>query len=205
MNRSLFTPLLQEVKKLGGNRNTIQNAFKKGSKSLPEIARLIVGTKKLTLKYLALVQENIQIAGEAFSKPSFFLNGPKLYLWDNFKNRVLSEIPDLIPAFTGSVIKTQLTKNMTDAEIQAELGNPTPFTVPEFAAIISNLIGKQPKGENGILLNNGYANIFYVKLANGSVVAVFVGWFGGDRGWYFTAVSLDSGLWFGGRCVFSRS
>lgn len=197
--------LYKAVIKRGGTEEQMFDAMKTGSGLAEKFADLILGTKKLTLKHLALVQESIQITVDAFSKSSFFSNGPKLYFWDNFKNWVLTEISDVIPAFTGKISKFSLTKNMNDAEIQAELGNSTPFSVSEFAAIIKGLIAKQPKGEDGDLLNNGYANIFYVKLANGTVVAVDVLWDGGDRGWDFRTGSLDDGQWSDGYCVFSRS
>ena len=200
-----ITNVAKEVKKLGGTEEQIYEAMKTESNLAKNVAQFIVGTKKLALKYLTLIQDGIMIAVEAFSKSSFFSNGPKLYFWDNFKNWVLSEIPDVIPAFTGSVRKTQLTKNMYDSEIQAELGNPTAFSVSEFAAIIKGLIAKQPKGEGGDLLNNGYANIFYVQLANRTVFAVGVRCCGGDREWRFSAFSLAGDRWLDGLCVFSRS
>ncbi|MDI6734170.1 MAG: hypothetical protein QMD50_01605 [Patescibacteria group bacterium] len=198
--------LYKAVIKRGGTEEQMFDAMKTNSGLTETVADLIVGIKKLALKYLALVQRGISIATEMFPKRSFFSDGPKLYFWNNFKNWVLSEIPEIIPAYTGTLSKYTLTKGMDDAEIQGELGNQKAFTVPEFAAIIKDLIGKQPKGEkNGILLNNGYANIFYVKLANKTVVAVNVRWLGGDREWHFRANALDRVRWDDGDCVFSGS
>ncbi len=161
--------------------------------------------KALVLKHLSLVQEYIRIISEPFSKSSFFSNGPRLYFWDNFKNWVLSEIPDMIPTFQGTLSKYKLTKNMYDKEILEELGNPTPFTIGEFAGIMKDLISKQPNGKDGDLLTNGYANIFYVKLADGRVVAVNLRWHSVNREWNCSADDLDVGQWDEGYCVFSRS
>ncbi|MFA6275071.1 MAG: hypothetical protein WCX70_02925, partial [Candidatus Paceibacterota bacterium] len=58
-------------------------------------------------------------------------------------------------------------------------------------------------GENGVLLNNGYANIFYIRDQAGVLRAVRVGW--SDGGWYLSAYSaLRPNGWRGGRQVFSR-
>lgn len=69
---------------------------------------------------------------------------------------------------------------------------------------IYRLIRKQPKGEKGALLNNGWANIFYVPDLNGVLRSVSVYWFGG--GWYVSAVPVEDPLgWSGGFRVFSRN
>ncbi len=165
------------------------------------------GAKKLSLKFLELIAGNIAINTAAFPKDSFFSkNGPvKLYFGDNFSNWILAAMPDVIPAFEGTLLKTRLTKYMYDSEILDELGHPEPFTISEFSAIVRELLQKQPNGEDGILLNNGYANIFFVQLEDARVVAVRVLWGSGRRAWSLIAPGLDDGRWSDGRCVFSRS
>ena len=94
----------------------------------------------------------------------------------------------------------RLTKNMSDKEIQAELGKDYDT---DLAAIFS-LMEKQPHGKEGILLNNSYANIFYVKNNAGGLCAVFVRWHGG--GWSVDADSVAGTVEWGGGCqVFSRN
>ncbi|MEK7586459.1 MAG: hypothetical protein AAB453_01155, partial [Patescibacteria group bacterium] len=67
-----------------------------------------------------------------------------------------------------------------------------------------SLMAKQGNGEDGVLLNNGWANIFYVRDLAGVRRAVDVGWCGG--GWDVSAGSVgDPSEWCDGRRVFSRN
>ncbi len=202
-----LTNLCKEVIRRGGTEEKIFESLKTGSDLIPKFAEMIVGAKKLTLKYLKLIADNITVKTDNFSKDSFFKeNGPvKLYFGSNFRNWILKAMPDEIPAFEGALLKTQLVKYMCDSEILAELGNPKPFTISEFSAIIRELFLKQPNGEGGIFLNNGYANIFFIQLENGRVVAVRVRWDSDDREWCLGVDDLYDDRWFGGYCVFSRS
>ena len=62
----------------------------------------------------------------------------------------------------------------------------------------------QPNGENGNLLNNGWANIFYIKDINGTLRAVHVNWL--DDGWFVFAHSVEyPNLWRADYRVFSRN
>ena len=62
---------------------------------------------------------------------------------------------------------------------------------------------KQPSGEAGALLTNGYANIGYIRDINGVLWAVVGGWGGG--GWYFGARPLGDPLgWLPASQVLSR-
>ncbi len=205
-----FTEVYKEVVKLGGNEERMFERMKTGTGLAKEVAKLIVagtnGAKKLALKSLKLITDGIAIATESFTKESFFgKKGPvKLWLGSNFEQWVLPLIPETIEAFQGTLTQTKLTKYMLDSEILTELGHPEPFTPGEFAALIRDLLTKQPKGEEGTLLMNGYANVFYVQL-EGRVVAVRVLWSSDGRGWGLDAFGLDDYRWFGGRCVLSRS
>jgi len=199
--------LYKEVIRLGGNEEQIFTALKTNSKTIPEIAKLIVGTSKLALQYLRLIADGITIVTQPFKKDSFFTkNGPvKLYFWDTFTNWILKAIPNEIPAFEGILSQTELTKSMNDSEILNELNNPKPFTIPEFVAILRDLLTKQVNGESGRLLTNGYANIFYVQLADGRVVVVYASWVALGRGWYLHANGVGDDRWNDGNRVFSRS
>jgi hypothetical protein len=62
----------------------------------------------------------------------------------------------------------------------------------------------QPNGENGSLLNNGWANIFYIVDINGTLRAVGVRWIG--EGWIVIACSVeDLNKWNADNRVFSRN
>lgn len=199
-----FVKLVKCVKAKGGTGEMIESAFE-SDEFIDRVAGLVVGTKVLASHYLSLVQEGIQIATEVFSKSSFFSDGPKTYFLDNFRSWILSEIPDTIPAFQGTLSKYMLTKKMYDKEIRDELGNPTVFTVSELAAIMKDLITKQSKGKEGVLLTNNCSNIFYVRLSDGRVVAVCVLRRSVDLGWRYLACDLDVGQWGGSGCVFMRN
>jgi len=62
---------------------------------------------------------------------------------------------------------------------------------------------KQANGKAGVLLNNGYANIFYIRDQSGVLRAVFVSWRG--VGCYVIAYVVSCPyVWLGGYQVFSR-
>ena len=65
-------------------------------------------------------------------------------------------------------------------------------------------MAEQGNGEDGILLTNGYANIFYIRDIKGVFWAVGCYW-GGD-GWDVSADSVGApDVWDGGNRVFSRN
>lgn len=67
-----------------------------------------------------------------------------------------------------------------------------------------SLLKKQPKGEDGDLLTNGYSNIFYIKDTEGVLRSVAVLWI--DGGWNVHAVLVERLYkWFVGDRVFSRN
>ncbi len=194
----------KHVLRLGGTAEMVFDAMKTDGDLAEIVAARIVSRATSALKSLNLIAENIQIATSSFTKDSFFRNGPvKLWFGDNFKNWVLPGIQSTISSFNLSLKQTKLTKAMLDSEILSELGDPKPFTPSEFAAIIRELISKQPQGEDGPLLTNGYANIFYVKLEDERVVAVCADWHFYYRLWSLNANDLDGRRWHGGHCVFS--
>ena len=176
---------------------------------IAEMAKPIVNyanrTKNLALKSLKLIASGISIITQPFSNDSFFVKGGPVKLWfgKNFTEWVLPEISETVSAFDGKLTKTQLAESMYDSAILDELGNTNPFSVSKFVAIIRDLLTKQLNGEGGTLLANGYANIFYVKLKNGRVVAVSVRRDVGDRVWFLSARGLGGCGWAAGHCAFS--
>lgn len=124
-------------------------------------------------------------------------------VWDNFTSWFLSgdsKIEDPISEQTLRYHK--LRKSSVDGPIITELGGEekSETTLTE----MFSLMEKQKNGEDGVLLNNGYANIFYIRDQNGVLRAVCVGWVG--DGWFVFALSVGSpGRWGGGLQVFSRN
>ncbi len=122
------------------------------------------------------------------------------YLGDNFKEWFLGKEED---RFAGSTINgRKLEKNSVDGPILAELGGneAAKTTLTEMYAAMA----AQPNGESGDLLNNGWANIFYIEDINGTLRAVDVGWYGG--GWLVDARSVEDPVeWEADNRVFSRN
>lgn len=95
----------------------------------------------------------------------------------------------------------KLRKASVDGPIIAELGGEVKAetTLSE----MFSLMEKQKNGEDGVLLNNGWANIFYIRDQNGILRAVSAHWY--DDGWFVGADSVESPLgWLADRRVFSR-
>lgn len=145
----------------------------------------------------------IAINANLFFKDFFLDESVKLFLGSTFRNWVLRAVPDAVPAFQGTLLRTQLTKKyMYDSAILEELGNPRPFTILEFVAIIRDLFLKQPNGKEGALINNGHANIFFVQLGS-RVVTVYMPWDSAYYGWFVDVFVLGVGRWRAGSYVFS--
>lgn len=125
------------------------------------------------------------------------------YLGDNFKAWFLSgdgKTEDLIGEQTLRYHK--LRQSSVDGPIIAELGGAekSETTLSE----MFSLMEKQGKGEDGVLLNNGLANIFYIRDQKGVLRTVLVSW--NDDGWNVRAHSVeDPDDWDAAFQVFSRN
>jgi hypothetical protein len=124
-------------------------------------------------------------------------------VWDKLTNWFLSgdgKTED--PESEQTLRYHKLRKSSVDGPIITELGGEekSETTLTE----MFSLMEKQKNGEDGVLLNNGYANIFYIRDQNGVLRAVFVHWSGG--GWHVSAGSVeDPDGWDDGYQVFSRN
>ncbi len=122
------------------------------------------------------------------------------YVGDNFKAWFTEKTEE---PFAGSTVYgRKLNRGSVDGPIISELGGQekSETTLSEMYAMME----RQANGEKSELLNNGYANIFYIRDITGTLRAVTVDWDGG--GWYVEALSVGSPLgWFGGSQVFSRN
>lgn len=96
----------------------------------------------------------------------------------------------------------KLLRAEVDRPIIVELGGEAKAETS--LAEIFCLMEMQKNGEKGVLLANGYANIFYVRDIKGVLRAVFVYWL--DDGWCLGARSAEFPYrWLGGNQVFSRN
>ena len=101
----------------------------------------------------------------------------------------------------GYVLQSKhLTKSLNDKQIMDELGDSCETDLVD----IYHLLSLQSNGGDGVLLTNGYANIFYIKDVNGVRRAVSAYWL--DGGWGVGARSVEvMSSWLEGRRVFSRN
>lgn len=119
------------------------------------------------------------------------------YLGDNFKDNFLGKIEE---PFAGSMLRYgKLKKGSVDRPIIAELGGEA-----KVETTLAEMFSLMEKGEEGGLLTNGYANIFYIRDKKGVLWAVRC--HGDGVGWFVRAFSVDDPLeWRAGGQVFSRS
>ncbi len=141
------------------------------------------------------------VAKEKFRKDS---KEVKFYgIWDNFTNWFLAgDSKTEEPLGEQELRYGNLNRNSVDGPIIEELGGEAKAetTLTE----LYDLLKKQASGEEGVLLTNGYANIFYIRDTSDVLRAVSVDWHAG--GWSVFALSVeDPDDWGAGRRVFSRN
>lgn len=125
-------------------------------------------------------------------------------IWDNFREWFLSagdgKTED--PIGEQTLRYGKLTKNSVDGPIIEELGGEAKAETT--LSDLYDLLKKQANGEKGVLLINGYANIFYIRDQSGVLRSVYAGW--SDGGWRVSAISVECpSEWNAGRQVFSRN
>jgi hypothetical protein len=102
-----------------------------------------------------------------------------------FKNRFFDKAE--IPKAETTYRKYKLLRISADGPIIAELGGEGKVE-GTFAGAFA-LLQRQPKGEDGFLQTNGYANIFYVRDKKRALCAVRIGW--ASDGWVVDAIAVD--------------
>jgi hypothetical protein len=116
-----------------------------------------------------------------FVAKDHFVKGNKMvdfdYINDNFKDNFIDVVEKDIPQATLAV--STLQEYTRGKEIMDELGEQKTILL----AHLWELLKKQPKGEDGVLLTNGYANIFYIKGKKGKFWAVACYWYSGLHSW----------------------
>ena len=112
------------------------------------------------------------------------------WLGSNFQEWFLGKTETPAPEVTLKYGK--LTCYALDEEIRKEIGAERDETT---LAEIYSLMERQANGKQGVLLTNGWANIFYVRDANGVLRAVDVRWRVYDGGWSVVARSVSYPFW----------
>ena len=145
--------------------------------------------KKVVSKLLEFVSE-IEVPGaEKFVTVDNFKKnnseGVKFwYFGDNFQEHFLKKVEEGVESTTLKAYR--LKEDSLDPPIIAALGDNHETKLLH----LWELLKKQPKGEDGVLLTNGYANIFYIRAIDGTLWAVSADWDGG-YGWDVGAHSVE--------------
>lgn len=125
------------------------------------------------------------VAEKMFNPHTYFKTRGGLYIWGTFNEHILSmqDGPMQHRGYEG-MTSVVLARNMSDQEIIDELLDGVD-EVRAHAVTLDQIAAKidlQPNGEAGDLMNNGYANIFYV-LVKEVLFAVHVHWRSDNREW----------------------
>ena len=119
-----------------------------------------------------------------FESHVYFKTRQGLWVADSFNNRILSKVGQTPHRGNEGVTSSILVRNMSDQEIIDELlggmeeARKHSFTLDQ----IATMLDLQSNGEDGDLLNNGYANIFYI-LVNEVLYALYVDWKSDNLNW----------------------
>ncbi|MEK7562094.1 MAG: hypothetical protein AAB509_00230 [Patescibacteria group bacterium] len=118
---------------------------------------------------------------------------------DNFKKFFLGNVEEDVEAIIVAVHR--LGQSSLDAPIMTELGDRAKIKIAHFF----ELLKKQSRGEDGVLLTNGYANVAYIKGSDGNVWAVRAYWGSYSSYWSVEANSVGSpSMWVAGVQILSR-
>ncbi len=208
-------PLNQLIVNLGGrDGGQWEREFKQFLRKEPcwtngQVAQ--VAQPKPTSSILELVSTIAVSAntGKLVAKESFVINTKRnapvriSYLSDNFTAWFLhgdGKIED--PISDQTLRYATLREASMDGPVIEELGGEAKAetTLSE----MFSLMVSQKHGEDGVLLNNGYANIFYIKDSAGVLRSVRAHWYVGGWDVHAFSVSFPS-RWDAGGRVFSRN
>lgn len=174
-----------------------------------EVVKAILrGTSAVTVDIIRRLTSltSLTIASNTINPHDFFKTHEGLWTSKNFKDFILSGASKKqVSADETNIIYADLAQDANDDEISSELPEGYTFEdVDTFLVHLATLIEGQWGGKEGTLLNNGYANIFYVKV-NGEVFAAYVRWNAGYREWGCFAFRLDDIRWLAGFRAFSAT
>jgi len=202
--------LVLKLKQAGFNPDVFQKIISaKGNSLAKKMFAAIAEVASYASKLFTLVNACIEVAiYEGIFNPHEFYKKRKdvinLYVWDSFTKRILANAKAISDCPGASFTSQDLKQNVYDSEIIEDLGIKA-GELNETLCHIASLIQKQPKGEAGELLNNGYANLFYVNVKS-SVFVVDVYWRSAYAQWDVLGWTLgEICYWSTGNRVFSRN
>lgn len=142
-----------------------------------------------------IAQATVPARTKPFVASEFYQSDTGLCDSDTFADRFdlsVRKMADSTPErlYVASLLKA----NAYDRDIRKDLPDEHLSTLED----IASLIEAQPNGKKGILLTNGWANIFYVEGKNGEVFVVGVEWSSSSCSWDVDDWELISGRWSAG-------
>lgn len=150
-------------------------------------------------KILDKAEEDVKIVvPENFSPKDFFVTKDGLFIYSDFNERILDKATEVSAGTEYSLTSGTLLTSANDAMIESALLEDHDFSESDVCAIVSELIKKQPAGEEGALKTDGSWNIFYTP-----AFVVVVYWYARGRFWRVFAWLRSGGGWLGGGRVFS--
>lgn len=146
----------------------------------------------------SVAKEIVVESKEKFVPIDFFKDREGLYIFSGFENNILNKAIATDAGSEFKIASSDLEENASDEVIEKALPEKHIFSETDVCAIVASLIEKQPKGEEGTLLNNGYANLFYTPS-----LVVRVGWSSYDGEWVVGGWERGGHVWSAGDRVFS--
>ncbi len=135
---------------------------------------------------------------------SFSMNRDGVDVWHNFKILFKDFLNQPLPNTSQALFYYDFKKGATDFEIEKEFGiNKTLFIFESpimFLSVLVGLLLEQWEGKSGPLLNNGHANLFYIRL-NSQVIMICVHWDLNCDVWGVNAGCRNSDGWLNGSRV----
>jgi hypothetical protein len=129
---------------------------------------------------------------------AYFQTRSGLYVYGDFRSGVVSKAGPVAIGTSYKLDAADLGQDASDEAIESALSKDHIFAESPVCAIIAQLIAKQANGEEGTLLNNGYANLFYT-----SSFVVDVYWDSGRGEWRVDTWGRGDRGWGAGHRVFS--
>ncbi len=183
------------VQKMGGV--DIADAFLRGEYVLTKVAQAVE-------KFLSFVAKITIDVTALVDSAEFFRTSEGLWVDDSFQRLFVDK--DAKSAGQVTLSKYKIKKIAYDSQIMKELPEDHMFEAGEFCQIIASMLTKQWGGKDGDLINNGHANVFYVRSKDmKQVFVVRVHWSSAYRRWLVRVWGLDVGQWRPGYVVFSRN
>ena len=171
--------------------------FARLGQASPEQFRIIDaylrGAAKLTK--VSFLNSVGSITPPGVKRPPVLKAGDGIYFWGNAK--ALFQNIESRPLQKMGIAYGDLTERRNDFQILEEIGDEPIFEVEELSLQLARLLKKQAGGTAGPLLNDGKANIFFVRNPNNpeQVLYVFVGWRADAAGWLVRVDPASASAW----------